>query len=258
VRRIGVYYNPRLQQAIRYADEVVDWIERTGRQAWHGTALDPRADAATLAGLDLLLVLGGDGTVLWAAHAAAPHGVPLMPVALGRRNFLATIAPDALFTSLGVLLDGGGWRDERAMLAASPRRGGEELPGFVALNDVGLSRDDLLKEIEVRLGDGELATYRAEAVIVATATGSTAYALSVFPLPRRRRSLPSFCTKMPSLPSASVASTRRRSWSTAWRRSSSPRATRSSCGGASTRAPSCTHKRRRITLPMSSDPAFVY
>jgi NAD+ kinase len=129
---------------------------------------------------DLAIVLGGDGTMLAAARSLAPQGVPLAGVNQGRVGFMTDIALGDMQASVNAILDGRGRLEERALLAAEILRGGERVLGTVALNEavVGKGSQGRLIEVEVRI-DGEFVyALRADGLIVATPTGSTAYALS--------------------------------------------------------------------------------
>ena len=130
--------------------------------------------------IDLAIVVGGDGTILHVARTLAEHDVPLVGVNLGRLGFLADIPPDELFEHIDDLL-GGKYRIEpRAMLSAELIRDGEVIGSGTALNDVVIYKGDIsrLIDIETWIDDQFVNHSRGDGVIVATPTGSTAYALS--------------------------------------------------------------------------------
>ena len=130
---------------------------------------------------DVLITVGGDGTLLRAARLAAQEGVPLLGVNLGRVGFLTEIeAPDALELVPRYLHDGYAWMDERHMLQVQARTADGMGEPVHLLNDavVGRGATAHITRIEVRVNAVELTTYQADAVIVSTATGSTAYGLS--------------------------------------------------------------------------------
>lgn len=130
--------------------------------------------------VQLAVVVGGDGALLHAARRMAPHGVPLIGVNLGRLGFLADIPLSRLYPDLGRILDGDYALQERMMLAVEVRRGATVRTGQLAFNDAVVSKgaSERLIELRVRV-DGEfVTTVRADGLIVATPTGSTAYALS--------------------------------------------------------------------------------
>lgn len=150
------------------------------------------ASAVTLAGFpaarydliaeqaDLVIVVGGDGTMLHTARRLAGSDVPLVGVNQGRLGFMTDVALDGMVERLGAILDGRYTCDQRMMLDAEVLRGGERVFQNLALNDVVVSRGELGRMIEFELTiDGEfIYNQRSDGMIVATPTGSTAYALS--------------------------------------------------------------------------------
>ena len=131
-------------------------------------------------GTDLGIVLGGDGTLLAAARILAALDIPLLCVNLGRLGFLADISPAETFDVLPTILRGEFFAEERLLLEVQIHRGGQVLGTGIALNEVALHKWDSLKmiEFETRAGGRLLNRQRADGLIVATPTGSTAYALS--------------------------------------------------------------------------------
>jgi NAD+ kinase len=129
---------------------------------------------------DLAIVLGGDGTMLAAARNLARHRVPLAGINQGRVGFMTDIALKDVRSSVGAILDGKYSIEERALLEAEILRGGKTLLRTVALNEavVGKGSEGRLIEVEVRINGEYVYALRADGLIVATPTGSTAYALS--------------------------------------------------------------------------------
>jgi NAD+ kinase len=129
---------------------------------------------------DLVVVLGGDGTLLSVARILAPHQVPLIGINLGRLGFLTDIPVDSMQQMLGAVLDGAYSAEDRSLLSAAVVRGGKEILRTLALNDVVVSKgaSGSMIEFEVYV-DGQFAyNLRSDGLIIATPTGSTAYALS--------------------------------------------------------------------------------
>jgi len=125
-------------------------------------------------GTELILSIGGDGTILRAARIIAPSPVPILGINLGNLGFITEIDGDEALFNLPALLKGKGWVEERAMLEAHV---GDK--SFYALNDVVLRGVAVrLVNIEVKIDGTMITTYRADGVIVATATGSTSYSLA--------------------------------------------------------------------------------
>jgi NAD+ kinase len=129
---------------------------------------------------DLVIVLGGDGTLLHTAGRAAPFGVPVLGVGLGSFGFLAGTEPEELYGELDQILRGEFHIDERLMLRASAQRGDESLGSWTGLNDavVGVCSYAHLVRLGIALDGEEIATYSTDGLVVATSTGSTGYSLS--------------------------------------------------------------------------------
>lgn len=130
---------------------------------------------------NVLITVGGDGTLLRAARMAAEAGVPLLGVNLGRLGFLTEIeASAALDLVPEYLAEGFGWVDERQMVEATVTVDGKPHPSLHILNEAVLGRGGVphMVRVAVQVNGVDLTTYQADAVIVSTATGSTAYGLS--------------------------------------------------------------------------------
>ncbi|MCS6887473.1 NAD(+)/NADH kinase [Chloroflexus sp.] len=180
LERVAVLYNPLSDASIQLSREVVDWLTARGINATRGVSQEFRDQPQLVADCDLMIALGGDGTVLRAARLCFPHNIPVLPVALGHLSFMAEIGPDEIYSGCEQIMNGGGWFDERALVRAQHWRNGQKLGQHTALNEVVISRSDLSRivNVHVTIDDSPLTTYHADGVIVATATGSTAYALA--------------------------------------------------------------------------------
>ncbi len=131
------------------------------------------------ASVDLLVVLGGDGTLLGVAREIGDAQVPILGVNLGTRGFLAEIAPAEQFDAIERVLRGALPVEDRARLEVAVERGGAEVARFIALNEVVVgSAASRLLDLETFADGQPVTTYRADGLIVATPTGSTAYSLS--------------------------------------------------------------------------------
>lgn len=179
MRRIGIFYNPQSTAAERVARELDAWLIQHNVKTWCGVVSDPEVVNA-LDRYDLLVCLGGDGTVLRAASLAIPAQVPMLPVALGHLSFMAEVTPEELYASVERVLAGDFWIEERALAEVQAQRTGHELERYVALNEVLIGRGDLARVIAVavQVDDIPMTTYHADGVLISTATGSTAYALA--------------------------------------------------------------------------------
>jgi NAD+ kinase len=136
--------------------------------------------ADVIPGADLAIAVGGDGTLLGVARIAATHSVPLVGVNLGTLGFLTDVPKDELSELINAILDGRYTEEKRLMLDAEVKRDDKIVFEAVALNDVVISRGAMGTMIEFAVAvDGEfIYSLRADGLIIATPTGSTAYALS--------------------------------------------------------------------------------
>ena len=130
--------------------------------------------------VDLAIVLGGDGTMLNIARTLAPFKIPLVGVNQGRLGFLTDLSTETMQQSIAAMLQGEYITEERMLLATRVMRNGERVFSSLAFNEVVVHRSNVssMIEFEVRINGEYLYTQRADGLIVATPTGSTAYALS--------------------------------------------------------------------------------
>ena len=189
--RVGLVTKPdATAEAQRVVLTLLDWLAAHGltavlekeTAALAPSATVPSARKADLPGqVDLLIVLGGDGTLLSMARAVGDLGVPILGVNLGGLGFLTATTLDELLPALEATLAGGMAVDERMLLGARLLRGGQRVSEHIALNDVVITKSAMSRIIELAVSvDGRHATsYRADGLIIATPTGSTAYNLSV-------------------------------------------------------------------------------
>ncbi len=182
MKKIGVTYHPKSEAARSVAEEIRRRIAAPDRDVWVASAWDDAMREEHVPETSLIICCGGDGTVLRAARAVIPYPVPLLGVNLGRLGFLTEITPAELFEKLGDVLGGAGRIETRAMVVTETLRGGEEIcEHFHALNDAVVGRSAIGRTVQftVRTDGTTIGSYRADGVIIATATGSTAYSLSV-------------------------------------------------------------------------------
>jgi NAD+ kinase len=188
VTRIGIIARGDRPDARSVVRELVQWLQARGCRVVgdretagllpEGTTAVDRA--ALPAEVDLIVVLGGDGTLLSVARLVDGLDVPILGVNLGGLGFLTATTLEALFPTLDAVLRGDYTAEDRMVLAATHSRGGEALADYLALNDVVIAKGALgrLVDLEVSV-DGQMVTaYRADGLIIATPTGSTAYNLS--------------------------------------------------------------------------------
>ncbi|HPE36619.1 MAG TPA: NAD(+)/NADH kinase [Spirochaetales bacterium] len=178
--RVYILANTLKDGAARLAEDVARAASDLGREAYIH-AYDGRPSAhPDPAGSSVLVSLGGDGTVLYAARLAAPAGVPVLPINVGSLGFIAWIRKPEWRQRLAEALTGGLPLSERTMLDIEAVRDGEVIGRYTAMNDgvVSGAGPARLVNISVTMSGASLGTYRADGVIIATPTGSTAYSLA--------------------------------------------------------------------------------
>lgn len=172
IKTLGLVFNEEKPAASKIALEIIAWMEARRVKV----VTDPSACSEA----DVLVVLGGDGTLLRAARRFSPQGVPLLGVNLGRLGFLAEIELAALYPSLEKLVRGDYTLEERMMLQGTVVRQNGENFSAIALNDVVVSRGNISRIIalDVAVSGQSLFSYPADGIVISTPTGSTAYSLS--------------------------------------------------------------------------------
>jgi NAD+ kinase len=188
-KRVGLW--GRLSEA-RLADPALKITQHLTSRGMEVYAADPYGSDGALpnvrtvpeadlgAKVDLLLAVGGDGNLLRAARCVAGHDVPLIGVNRGRLGFLTDVSPDQMLDAIDAILAGRYLAEERPMLQATIRSGGASGTPMFALNDVVMQKGDSGRILDfVTTVDGSYVnTHGGDGLIVATPTGSTAYALS--------------------------------------------------------------------------------
>lgn len=182
MKKVGVCYHPKLEAGRALAEKLRGALQSQVAEVWVSSAWDEEATRRHVPGTDLLISVGGDGTVLRAARAVVPQTTLLLGVNMGRLGFLTELDQSEVFRRLPEVLAGGGRIEERAMLhadvvAADGTIESGDSVRFHALNDVVIGREALGRtvQVSVRVDGMPVADYRADGVIVASATGSTAY-----------------------------------------------------------------------------------
>jgi NAD+ kinase len=182
--RVGFILKPDKSQAGVLLEDLVPWVREQGhipvvptedQIAPAGAEILPEEELG--AKIDIAVVLGGDGTMLRAARLVSDHGKPVLGINLGQLGFLAMFSPAEAKTALAAALAGKLPRAERMRLAVTFKRAGAVPVTRFALNDAVLHQGAMarLVEIEAFVDDQLVAAYRADGLIVATPTGSTAY-----------------------------------------------------------------------------------
>jgi NAD+ kinase len=192
--KIGIIARPRGSYLSTVVPPLLQWLEKRGIAAVYdeetaaslpkgsapkgsGKGL-PRDEVA--AASQLLLVLGGDGTLLAAARVAALHGIPILPINMGSLGFLTSFTLEELYPALEVTLGGSYSVSERVMLKVSLERDGRVIETQRVLNEAVINKGTLARmiDVELRIDQDFVCRYRADGLIVATPTGSTGYSMS--------------------------------------------------------------------------------
>jgi len=181
VKRVGILYHPMNEAAYTLAKRLQEFLGSSGVSVWLCSAWEGEKARLQVNDTDLILSIGGDGTILRAAQAVVPGLTLITGINLGKLGFMTELSTDEVLDKLPDLLAGKGWIDERAMREAEFSPIDDETPRiFYALNDVVVARGAIARMVYVEANiDGELlTTYKGDGVIVATATGSTGYSLA--------------------------------------------------------------------------------
>ena len=180
-QHIAVAPHPEISVAVEETDHVVSFLVDRGLRVTSGLLDDESLRQQIIEGVfDLLIALGGDGTMLRAGHLCGPHGVPILGINMGRFGFLMEIRQDAWREALERLLKGDFWSEKRMMLSAEQVRDDQVLGEWEVVNESVVSRGSFVRpvQMEVNVDDRYLATYVADGMIASTPTGSTAYAMA--------------------------------------------------------------------------------
>jgi NAD+ kinase len=187
VKVAGIFTKPHAPAAVTLLPKLVKWLaergvqvrcdETTAEYLGRGDGL-PREDVP--AGCEMMIVLGGDGTLLSAARAIAGLEIPLFAVNLGGLGFLTAITVEDMLPELELALHGEGRISFRRMLHADLFRGDKSIAKYEALNDAVLSKAAIARimDIDVFANNRLVCAYKADGLIISTPTGSTAYSLS--------------------------------------------------------------------------------
>jgi NAD+ kinase len=189
IHTVGIISRPRREDIARVVPPLVNWLRAHDVQVvcdsetsgCIGALAGDSRDRENLAACsDLLIVLGGDGTLLSAARMAVERKVPILAVNLGGLGFLTTVPQDDIYSILEEIFTNRHRVSERVMLEAEIIRGGAVIRRQIALNDAVLSKAALARimDLELRVDGEYVTTYKADGLIVSSPTGSTAYSLA--------------------------------------------------------------------------------
>jgi NAD+ kinase len=186
IKLVGVISKPGVAAAADVIPKLVSWLHDKGisvrmdeeTASYTGVAGEPREKVPE--GCDLIVVLGGDGTLLSAARAIGKREIPLFAVNLGGLGFLTAITADEIYPELIRAFAGEHRIGKRRLLSTEVLRGGEVVASYEALNDAVLTKTDIARmiDLDAYVDEQLVCAYKADGLIVSTPTGSTAYSLS--------------------------------------------------------------------------------
>lgn len=181
IKRVIIAAHPDVPEALALVDGIGRFLTEHGINESHGKIYDPGIRQAVRdGGVDLFIALGGDGTMLRAGHLCAPYKIPILGINLGRFGFLTTVQSENWKSTLEQVVAGDCWHERRMMLHTEHQRQNETLGAWEVVNECFVGRGDTMRPVHLvtEIDDYVLTTYVADGLIVATATGSTAYALA--------------------------------------------------------------------------------
>ncbi len=187
MKKIGIVAKLSNPRAVEVSEGVAKWLAEKGVEVYGEKELSERVKLVETVSredlpdkIDTLIVLGGDGTMLYAARIIGGKKIPILGVNLGSLGFLTSNTVDEVYKVLEMMMkDERVPTEERMMLSVDVVRGGEKVASYTVLNDAVIKGTIArLVDLEIRINEEYVTTYRADGLIVATPTGSTAYSLS--------------------------------------------------------------------------------
>jgi len=189
IKRVGIVSKPKKAEVREIVPALLAWLHERGIEAFMdketGAIMEDTKEHCLTRNqmpshVDLIIVLGGDGTLLATARSLNRKPVPILAVNLGGLGFLTAITREELYPTLDMVLTGGHQTDRRVQIEGELIRADEILTSFLALNDVVLNKSAIARILDFELwANGELvSTYKSDGLIVSTPTGSTAYSLA--------------------------------------------------------------------------------
>lgn len=197
IQTVGIVSKPQKENITTVVPPLIEWLKSRSLKYCYDPEIaaclapgGPKVSREEMAGkVDLILMLGGDGTLLATARTLGEHDVPILPVNLGGMGFLTSVTLDELYTILDLVLAGKHRVSERILLCAEVLREGSVVCSHLALNDAVLNKAALARitDFDLYLDEGYACSYKGDGLIIATPTGSTAYSLAaggpiVFPV----------------------------------------------------------------------------
>lgn len=187
ITKIGLIINYHKRQPVQLGKEIIEWLRKSqikvfasGQDAKYLDSINEISKEEFCNNVEVVIVLGGDGTLLRASRFIAGYQIPILGVNLGYLGFLTEIEVSELYFYLDKMLKGDYYIEERMMLSGQVKRDDEWVGKFCALNDFVINKGSFARLItlDTFLGNEFVASYSADGIIISTPTGSTAYSLS--------------------------------------------------------------------------------
>lgn len=175
LRQIGILYQSHLALATELVERLTERAQHLRLSVWRRSSWDNGLEQVDVSGTDLIVSVGGDGTLLRVARVAAPWGIPILGINAGRLGFLTEVEGAKALEVLPAIKEGQGWVEERTMLLVQ-----SDGNRWYAMNDAVVSRGAPARVVQINLqvDGGLLTSFRGDGALVSTATGSTAYNLA--------------------------------------------------------------------------------
>ena len=186
MNRVGIIYHPKIDAARNLAEQLFQFLSSLKVITWTSSSFNREKISAEIQGTDLVLSVGGDGTILRVARAVVPLEVPILGVNLGHLGVMTELGAEDIMEKLPLIVNGEGRIERRTMLETTllSMSGGnsklEHTKPLYALNDVVVGRGATSRVVYIKttIDDAVLTTYKSDGVIISTATGSTGYSLA--------------------------------------------------------------------------------
>lgn len=186
MKKIGIICKPGRKEPQEILQELLPMIHGKGCETFidNETAAELNINGFSrdeiVARVDMVLVLGGDGTMLSVSRLVAEKGIPILGINLGSLGFITEVSRDEIFSTVSKILNDGCAIEERLMLSAAVHRDGKKLTEYTVLNDVVINKGAVARiiDLETNINGNYVTTFKADGLIISTPTGSTAYSLS--------------------------------------------------------------------------------
>jgi len=186
MKKIGIICKPGRKESQEILQELLPLLKKKGCETFvdvetaAALKINGFSSAEIVSSVDMVLVLGGDGTMLGVSRLVAEKGIPILGINLGSLGIITEVSRDETFSTVNKILNGECAIEERMMLSAAVHRDGKKLTEYTVLNDVVINKGAVARiiDLETNISGNYVTTFKADGLIISTPTGSTAYSLS--------------------------------------------------------------------------------